>query len=71
MNYFRISIKLCICIILLIAILLILEKTEAFNNTNEAARNFLENPINNPFCPHMLSSRTNTYFNVPNQKWMF
>lgn len=67
MNYFRLSIKLCICIIVLILILLILEKYEAFRNTNDAVVNFLRDPINNPFCPHMTTSRSNTFFNVPNQ----
>ena len=67
MNYFRLSIKLSICIIVLIFLLLILEKTEAFRNTNDAAVNFLRDPINNPYCPHMTTSRSNTFFNVPNQ----
>lgn len=67
MNYFRLSIKLCICILVLIFLLLILEKYEAFTNTNDAAVNFLRDPINNPYCPHMTNSRSNTFFNVPNQ----
>lgn len=67
MNYFRLSIKLCICILVLIFLLLIIEKSEAFRNTNNAAVNFLRNPINNPYCPHMTTSMSNTFFNVPNQ----
>lgn len=67
MNFLKISNNLYICFIVLIFLIFIMRKPEQFNNKNEAAINFLKDPLNNPFCPHMPTLKSNRFFDVPGQ----